>query len=102
MGLNYCLNLWTIELRDTIPSAGMQNQPGKHSCGAESLFETAQLKRNDIFRPLRSALCAAYLLKVVERGENNFMASPHETNCRQELQDERFCSGKTGNKGSNV
>lgn len=39
--LNYCLNLWTIELRDTIPSAGMQNQPGTHSCGAESLFETA-------------------------------------------------------------
>lgn len=40
--------LWTIELQDSLPSAGMQNQPGKHSCGAESLFETAHLKCNDI------------------------------------------------------
>lgn len=37
-----------------------------------------------------------YLLEVVERGENDFVASSHETNCRQELQDQSFCSVKQG------
>lgn len=67
----------------------------EHSSRAESLFWNCTVQNVMVHQtPTPLSPCSSYLLKVVKCRENNFVASSHETNCRQELQDQSFGSVK--------
>lgn len=92
----------------------MLSQPGgtsrnpEHSSGIQLHFDESETVNDNLnspplttpsecsHAPPCSPLSPPYLLEVVERGEDDFVASSDQTHRRQELQDQRFSSAEQG------